>query len=81
MDEDFLKQHVGKVLELHFADGYAAIGRILAVLDEPAGAQLLYEILEVLQLGLMHPRVATVKGAHVAAIKDIIRVQPRTDES
>ena len=37
----------GKILELHFTDGYSAVVKLLDVSEEHPGSDLIYDVLEV----------------------------------
>lgn len=78
-DTAALKPLEGKVLELRFSDDYAAVVKLLDVSEEHEDSDLVYDVLEVLNWGPVHPAKVDLSAAHVAASRDLVSVVPRPD--
>jgi hypothetical protein len=74
-----LKTHEGETLELRFADGYAAIVRLLDVSEEHEDSDIVYDVLEVLNWGSVNPRTVVPKAVYTAASRDLVKVEFRPD--
>jgi hypothetical protein len=67
------KPYEGKILELHFADGYSAVVKLLDVSDEHPGSNLIYDVLEVLSWGPIDPATVDRAATHAADASEIER--------
>jgi hypothetical protein len=66
VDAAELKPYEGRLLELRFTDGYAAVARLLDVAPGETGSELIYDVVEVLSWGTLNPDQIDLKAAHAA---------------
>jgi hypothetical protein len=67
------KPYEGKILELHFSDGYSAVVKLIDVSDQDPGSELIYDVLEVLSWGPVDPATVDASAAHAAAASEVER--------
>jgi hypothetical protein len=73
MDALAFKPYEGKILELHFTDGYSAVVKLLDVSDEHPGSDLIYDVLEVLCWGPVDPASVDLKATHATDASEVER--------
>ena len=81
MDAGELKAHEGRLLVLRFRDGYAAVVRLIDVDPGCTGAELICDVVEVLDWGPIEPAAVNHRGSHTAPAGEVAsyRVLPEKD--
>lgn len=66
-----LKEHVGRIVELTFADGYIAHVRLILVQPEEEPHGLIYDLVKVIAWGPVDPARIHQAAAHAASIAEV----------